>query len=446
MKVDALVIGALGLSGCGCTAIAGLDLDYYAAHSGGGSGGDETDAGGHGGQAVGGGASGSGSSGTGGGGGGTGGSGDGECTPDEKQCSGNVPQRCIDGRWESDIECHEQTCVNGECIGECAAGEVRCVGNIPERCDEVGRWHDEGQCHATAPLCIDGRCTHPPSCDGLPANCGASKDENCCASAVIPGGTFNRGNNDAHPATVSEFRLDRFETTVGRFRAFVAAYPESKPASGAGANLQIRESGWNTIWDGALPPDAADLRELLKCDSAFQTWTDDVGMNERLPINCLSWYDAFAFCAWDGGRLPTEAEWNYAAAGGDEQRQYPWSIPPDSTSIDGKYASYDCLGDESDRQECAFADILAIGSKSPLGDGRWGQSDLGGGLWEWVLDWHAGYSAHCDDCANLAPSTSRVTRGGSWSNSGSYLLSSYRNNSDPEYRNIYTGVRCARIP
>src|SRR6185503_5212427 len=103
-------------------------------------------------------------------------------------------------------------------------------------------------------------------------------------------------------------------------------------------------------------------------------------------MNCVSWFEAFAFCAWDGGRLPTETEWNYAAAGGNEQRVYPWGA-----NIDLTKASYDCAGDGSGTgtPNCMFSDMLPVGSRSPQGDGKWGQADLAGNVWEWTLDWGA---------------------------------------------------------
>jgi len=176
----------------------------------------------------------------------------------------------------------------------------------------------------------------------------------------------------------------------------------------------------------------------VNCGTQNQTWTDPVGGNENKPMNCIDWYEAFAFCAWDGGVLPTEAEWNYAAAGGDEQRQYPWSSPPGSTTIDSTFAVYN------------GAAIATVGSKSSKGDGRWGQADLAGGVSEWNLDWLVMpyLVPPCDECAVLSQgnAVSRVTRNGGWFNAASGLLSSVRYGKAPAGRGSLVGARCARNP
>jgi len=286
----------------------------------------------------------------------------------------------------------------------------------------------------------------PPSCSGLSATCGPSGNENCCTSLPVPGGTFYRSYDNVtytsmtYPATVDAFSLDKYEITVGRFRQFVNAgigTQASPPASGAGTHPLIAGSGWDSAWNANLPADTAALQAALKCNTADQTWTDTAGANESQPQNCMDWYTAFAFCAWDGGRLPTEAEWNYAAAGGSEQRAYPWSSPATSTTIDDSYAVY-CGSSCNSTQN--------VGSKSPKGDGKWGQADLAGNLWEWTLDWHGSYQVPCSNCADLIDQAadSRVIRGGRFFGNASQLLSSYRGSGVPGLHNNYVGSRCAR--
>lgn len=281
------------------------------------------------------------------------------------------------------------------------------------------------------------------SCAGLPATCGGTKD--CCATANVPGGTFSRANNASYPATVGDFALDVYEVTVGRFRRFVDAGKGTKaapPADGAGAHPKIPDSGWTSAFTAMLPATTADLKTALACDPSYPMWTNAPGANEAKPMTCVSWWEALAFCAWDGGRLPTEAEWNYAAAGGSEQRTFPWG-----GAIDAAKASYDCTGDGSAAQACTFADLRPVGSYSPQGDGKWGHADLVGNVWEWVLDYYVTpfRLTTCNDCADLqAPANGHKTfRGGSF-RASEYLVKSSDRLANAPTRQFDIGLRCAR--
>jgi len=290
------------------------------------------------------------------------------------------------------------------------------------------------------------------SCVGLPMTCGASGNDSCCNSLDVPGGSYYRDFDRAvdtdsgdisFPATVSNFQLDKYEVTVGRFRAFVNAgmgTQSSPPMPGAGAHANIAGSGWDATWDANLLASTTALAGAVQCDSTFQTWTAG---NEHRPMNCISWYEAMAFCAWDGGYLATEAEWNYAAAGGADQRAYPWSNPAGSLTLDDSYASYygddamPCSGDGS------VNDLVAVGTK-PAGNGRWGQADLAGNVREWTLDWYAPYATPCTDCAELVATSNRANHGGSFGSDAPNLRAGARYANIPEARDFHVGVRCAR--
>jgi formylglycine-generating enzyme required for sulfatase activity len=274
-----------------------------------------------------------------------------------------------------------------------------------------------------------------PRCDRVEPGCGPAGEESCCADTEILGGYFNRINDPQFPALVADFRLDRFEATVGRFRQFVAGYPQNKPREGDGAHPAIEGSGWDPAWDAALPGDRAALEASLGCDPNFRTWTGEPGANEALPINCVAWYVAFAFCAWDEGRLPTAAEWNYAAAQGNEQRSYPWGAAAPAPEL----AVYGC---DTATTHCP---LPRVGSRSPAGDGGSGHADLAGSVEEWALDFFGALLVPCDDCARLEDEgLGRETRGGDFAHPAEALINTSRVGFDPETRESFLGVRCAR--
>lgn len=307
---------------------------------------------------------------------------------------------------------------------------------------------------------IDGAVDSPsidaapgPRCSALPQECGASSHDDCCSTAVkIAGTSFTRSNDAATdgmfsggaPATISDFYLDKYEVTVGRFREFVRegfGIQANAPAPTSGLHTAVTGSGWDSAWNSSLAANTDALKVALKCGSG-QTWTDVQGANENLPINCVTWYEAFAFCIWDGGYLPTEAEWNFAAAGGSEQRAYPWSVPPGTLSLDCSFANYTTACTSS-------GGVFRVGTKSTPGDGRWQHADLAGNVAEFVLDWHrmATYTtvSPCNDCADVSPDTTfRGVRGGGFNAGSSNTRTGFRDYASPTQRDVHNGFRCGR--
>ena len=295
------------------------------------------------------------------------------------------------------------------------------------------------------------------SCMGLPTTCGGA--DNCCNSPLVTGGTFDRGYDLAgdqqsgtasFPATVSDFRLDKYEVTVGRFRKFVESGMGTRampPADGSGQHANISASGWSAAWNVNLTADKTALIAALQCDATtYNTWTDTPGANDNRPINCVNWFEAMAFCIWDGGYLPTEAEWKYAAAGGNQQRAYPWSVPAGNLALDAAHAVFDDGSNCGLAAQPACPGVVDVGTK-PLGDGRFGQSDLAGNAWEPTLDAYVyQYPMPCKDCANLKAEDFHVSSGGSARDLAIHLRTTRRTLFGPRERARNAGIRCARAP
>jgi formylglycine-generating enzyme required for sulfatase activity len=278
---------------------------------------------------------------------------------------------------------------------------------------------------------------------------------------VVPLEADGGPTGEADPATVSSFRLDKYLVTVGRFRQFVNAFlpPDGGagwvPPAGSGKHTYLNngnglnatgggyEPGWVAADNSNIAPTDTNLTTGGAC-GGYDTWTNTAGTQENLPINCVNWYEAYAFCIWDGGFLPSEAEWEYAAAGGSQQREYPWGSTAPGTG--SQYAIYDCNfpnGSGSLAHGASVANIAQVGTAT-LGAGLWGQLDMAGELWEWNIDWYAAYVASTDCADFTASSQVRVTRGGDFIDDASFFP--YRGGGTPATRGGELGFRCARTP
>ncbi len=259
----------------------------------------------------------------------------------------------------------------------------------------------------------------------------------------VPSGTFLRGcapadagcysiESPAMRIDLDAFYLDRAPVTVATYRACVAAgacSDDGLTTHAAEHTTQIAAgSGVNT--SDVLPPAESDT-----CN-----WTWKGKERDAHPINCVSWDQARAYCAWAAKRLPTEAEWEKAARGTDE-RIYPWGDARPSCS----------LVVMSERMPgCGAGHTAPVGSR-PAGRSPYDAVDMSGNVSEWVADWYADdYYARSPDKNPPGPPSGRyrVIRGGSWKAAPHGGIDAFRVSNrysfTPGLRFDYVGFRCAR--
>ncbi len=239
---------------------------------------------------------------------------------------------------------------------------------------------------------------------------------------LVKGGSFTMGSNDEyssekppHKVTLNDFYIGKYEVTIGEYMEFVNETKTNYPKwLEKGNSYNIYENGSNKDY-----------------------YKKYVG-NDNLPIVGVSWNNAIAYCKWLGKktgkkyRLPTEAEWEYAAGGGANNRtKYA------GTNSESKLKEYAWYYSNSDNK------THKVGQKKP---NQLGLYDMTGNVWEWCQDkWHSNYKDAPNDGSAWESGTGslRVNRGGSWSRNSDYCRVAGRSYNYSAYRNYDLGFRLA---
>lgn len=209
----------------------------------------------------------------------------------------------------------------------------------------------------------------------------------------LQGGTFlmgddsgNPGERPVHEVTLRPFYIDSCEVTVAQYAVFLEQTGRVKPAF------------WQPEFD--RPDD---------------------------PVVGVTWYDAAAYAAWAGKRLPTEAEWEYAARGGRSGEPFPWG-----TDHDKRHANFSSAG---------------IAPVKRFGPNGYGIYDMTGNVWEWCSDWYdeTYYQVSpADNPQGPITGTFKVLRGGAWYSSAEQIRTANRYYALPDSRSFHNGFRCVQ--
>ena len=219
---------------------------------------------------------------------------------------------------------------------------------------------------------------------------------------LIPAGSFEMGDHfsegkevelPVHTVTLDAFYMDTHEVTVGQFKQFVNQTGYSYDR-------------WNNV--------------------AKYSPGDDYSMIY------VTWDDATAYAEWAGKRLPTEAEWEYAARGGLTGKRYSWG---DDISFSRDYANHDRIFGKDKWQYTS-----PVGSFDPNGYGLY---DMTGNVWEWCQDRYADYNnSPVNNPSGPSTGLFRVLRGGSWRTAPYFLRLAYRTGNAPIHKYYDHGFRC----
>jgi formylglycine-generating enzyme required for sulfatase activity len=273
----------------------------------------------------------------------------------------------------------------------------------------------------------------------------------------LDGGRFLMGSEDADsiPAdgegpiravTIDPFYLDQYPVTNAQFAEFIRA---------SGYRTEAEVFGWSFVFAGHLDDETRaqhpeGLQWWRRIDGA--DWSHPEGPDssvetrENYPVVQVSWHDAAAYCGWAGKRLPTEAEWEFAARGGLEGKRFPWGdeLTPGGVHVCNVWQGEFPVHDTAEDGYSAPAPANAYG---PNGHGFY---TIAGNTWEWCADWFS--SDHHLYATRMNPvgpdgGQARAMRGGSYLCHASYCNRyrvAARTSNTPDSATTNIGFRCAR--
>lgn len=245
----------------------------------------------------------------------------------------------------------------------------------------------------------------------------------------IPGGRFRMGTETGgqprdgegpvHDVELAEFWIDQFAVSNDQFADFVDA---------TGHKTEAEVYGWTFVFGGLLPDDFPPTRGVAAAPWWRQVegadWKHPEGPQSSLtnrgshPVVHVSWNDAIAYCEWSGTRLPTEAEWEYAARGGLEQQHWPWGEvmgPDDEHPLEEHHMNvFQGTFPADNTRADGFSGTCPVDQYEPNGYGLY---NVCGNVWEWTSDWYApDYYVHSPLTDPRGPQSGeqRVMRGGSY--------------------------------